>query len=165
VEQVKTLDPSKIYYIDESGIDHHLYRTHGWSLRGEKIFADIPGSRRERTCIFSASQKSKLVAPLVFQGSCNSLLVDEWLKTTLLPAVPRGSILVFDNASFHKSPTSRKLIADAGCHLLFLPTYSPDLNPIEHIWFVVKNLLRKALPDSSNPLLSICHCVSQCCFS
>jgi transposase len=165
VEYLNTLCPSTLYYIDESGIEHGLYSTHGWSLRGEKIYANVPGSHRERTNIISASQNGKLVAPWVYEKSCTSDLVNVWLKECLLPAIPRGSVLIFDNASFHKSPLTRKLIEDAGCHLLFLPTYSPDLNPIEHIWFVLKSLLRKVLPDSSNPSDTICDYVSQCCVS
>ena len=70
-------------------------------------------------------------------------------------------MIVLDNASFHQSPSTQKLVADAGCELLFLPTYSPDLNPIEHIWAKLKAALRRILPDSKDPALSIsnmCKC-------
>ena len=105
----------------------------------------------------------KLVAPLVFQGSCNTEIVDVYFAQVLLPALPPGSVIVLDNASFHQSPTTLNLVEAAGCHLLFLPAYSPDLNPIEHLWATLKTRLRKDLPTTANPFLFIadmclCYC-------
>jgi transposase len=69
----------------------------------------------------------------------------------LLPALPAGSVIVLDNARFHQSPTTQQLVAAAGCQLLFLPTYSPDLNPIEHLWAAFRTRLRKDLSTAANP--------------
>ena len=117
--------------------------------------------RRERTSIIAASQQGKLVAPLVFQGSCNTEVVNVYFEEVLLPALPPGSVIVLDNARFHQSPTTLKLVERAGCRLLFLPPYSPDLNPIEHLWAAFKTHLRKDLPNANNPFLFIAN-MSQC---
>ena len=76
--------------------------------------------------------KEEFIAPFNFQGSCNSEVFNAWLEEILLPALPKGSVLVMDNAAFHKSARTKEMIEKSGCTLLFLPTYSPDLNPIEH---------------------------------
>jgi len=121
----------------------------------------VAGQRRARTSIIAASQQNKLVAPWVFQGHCNTEVVDVYFEQVLLPALPPGSVIVLDNARFHQSPTTQKLVAAAGCQLLFLPPYSPDLNPIEHLWAAFKTRLRKGLATASNPFLFIAN-MSQC---
>ena len=142
-------------------MDHRLYREYGRSPRGERIYQEVAGKRRERTSIIAASQRGKLVAPAVFQGCCNTEMVDAYLEQVLLPVLPPGSVIVLDNARFHQSPTTQKLVESAGCQLLFLPPYSPDLNPIEHLWAAFKTRLRKNLATATNPFLFIAN-MSQC---
>jgi len=142
-------------------VDHRLHREHGRALRGERIYQAVAGQRRARTSIIAASQQNKLVAPWVFQGHCNTEVVDVYFEQVLLPVLPPGSVIVLDNARFHQSPTTQKLVAAAGCQLLFLPPYSPDLNPIEHLWAAFKTRLRKGLATASNPFLFIAN-MSQC---
>lgn len=142
-------------------MDHRLYREYGRAPRGERIYQAVAGKRRERTSIIAASQHNQLVAPLVFQGSCNTELVNVYFEQVLLPALPPGSVIVLDNARFHQSPTTQQLVAAAGCQLLFLPPYSPDLNPIEHLWAAFKTRLRKDLATAANPSLFIAN-MSQC---
>ena len=118
-----------VYYLDECGVDHRLYREYGRAPRGERIYEAVAGKRRERTSIIAASQHSKLVAPLVFQGSCTTEVVDAYFEKVLLPVLPPDSVIVLDNARFHQSPTTLRLVEATGCQLFFLPAYSPDLMP------------------------------------
>jgi len=152
---IEGLAGREVYYLDECGVEHRLHQEYGRAPRGERLYAEVAGNRRHRTSIISASQNARLVAPFVFEGSCNAEVVDTYFEKVLLPVLPRGSVIVLDNARFHQSPSTQKRVAAAGCELLFLPTYSPDLNPIEHLWARLKASLRRILPDSNNPTLSI----------
>jgi transposase len=143
-----------VFYLDECGVDHRLYREFGRAPRGE---------RRERTSLIAASQHGRLVAPLVFQGSCTTKVVDAYFEQVLLPALPPGSVIVLGNARFHQSPTTQRLVEAAGCQWFFLPAYSPDLNPIEHLWAAFKTRLRKDLATAANPFLFIAIMCLCCC--
>ena len=144
-------------------MDHRLYREYGRAPRGERIYETVAGKRRERTSVVAACQNGKLVASLTFAGTCHTEVVDAYFEHVLLPELPKGSVIVLDNARFHQSPTTATLVAAAGCTLLFLPAYLPDLNPIEHLWAAVKTRLRQSLPNAANPGLFIgttclCYC-------
>jgi transposase len=95
--------------------------------------------------VISVCRDGRLVRPWVFEGACNTAVVDTYLAKVLLPFLPPGSVIVLDNARFHGASSTRALVAAAGCELLFLPAYSPDLNPIEHVWAAFKNALRPKL--------------------
>jgi len=136
--ELEKLPPASVYYLDECGVDHRLYREYGRAPRGERIYETVAGRRRERTSVIAACQNGKLVAPLIFTGTCNTEVMDAYFAQVLLPGLPPGSVIVLDNARFHQSPSTAALVAAAGCALLFLPAYSPDLNPIEHLWAAVK---------------------------
>ncbi len=111
--------PASVYYLDECGVDHRLYREYGRAPRGERIYETVAGRRRERTSVIAACQNGKLVAPLTFAGTCNTEVVDAYFAQVLLPELPPGSVIVLDNARFHQSPTTAALVAAAGCALLF----------------------------------------------
>lgn len=151
------------FYLDEYGVDHRLYRAHARAPRGEPVYQAVSGKNRKRTSIIAASRHGKLVAPLMFQGSCNGAVVALYFETMLLPQLPPGSVIVLDNAGFHQSPKLVQLVADAGCHLLFLPAYSPDFAPIEHLWAALKTRLRKNLASVRKPFLFIADMCLFCC--
>jgi transposase len=136
-----------------------LHREYGRAPRGQKIYQDVAGSRRGRTSILAAYDREKLVAPILFDGSCNSDVFNEWLEKYFLPTIQEGSVLIFDNASFHKSAETLEIIEKFNCELIFLPTYSPDLNPIEHKWPQLKTIVRKTLPYAEDKIDSICNAV------
>ena len=161
--ELEKLPPASVYYLDECGVDHRRSRESGRAPRGERIYETVAGRRRERTSVIAACHHGKLVAPLTFAGTCDTAVGDAYFAQVLLPGLPPGSGIVLDNARFHQSPTPAALVAAAGCQLLFLPPYSPDLNPIEHLWAAVKTRLRQGLPTAANPALFVgitclCYC-------
>lgn len=87
--------------------------------------------------------KKEMIAPYVFDGYTDSKRFNGWLEKCLLPELKRGQVVIMDNAAFHKSALTKKLIESVGCRLLFQPPYSPDLNPIEKQWAVLKRKFKK----------------------
>lgn len=85
---------------------------------------------------------------MCFEGTCDTNLFNAWLKQMLIPNLTAGKVLILDNASFHKSVESQKLVEAGGCRILFLPPYSPDLNPIEKYWANRKTKVRELLPKA-----------------
>jgi transposase len=116
-----------------------LHSSHGWSARGTKIYAAISGRRYGRQSFIAAQCKGKITAPFCYKGACTAKLFDFWVEHFLLPVLKPGQIVILDNATFHKSEKTRELIEKSKCSLLFLPPYSPDLNPIESFWAILKN--------------------------
>jgi transposase len=128
-------------------------------LRGHKIVEAIPGARGKRINMLAGWFQKKLIAPLVFKGSCNHVIFNTWLEKSLLPALPPNTTIVMDNAAFHKTPSTQRLIEAAGCHLLYLPPYSPDFNPIEHCWHTIKSWLRPRMASTSNLHALLCQAI------
>lgn len=82
---------------------------------------------------------------MTFKGTCNTQLFEIWIQKILIPELKKGQIVIMDNATFHKSERTKNLIEEAGCQLLFLPPYSPDLNPIEQFWSWFKGQIRETI--------------------
>jgi len=92
----------------------------------------------------------KLIAPLSFEGYTNADFFNHWLEHCLVPELPPNYTVIIDNASFHKNQRTREIIEKAGCKLIYLPPYSPDLNPIESWWAILKTHIRTALKETRN---------------
>lgn len=137
---------SERVYVDETGCDDRLAREHGWSLRGEPCVDQRVGRARERRSVVAAwqpvSQKPQLMAALSFDGTCHSRLFELWLHLMLCPVLRAGQVVILDNARFHRPQAVQRLLRRVGCRALFLPAYSPDLNPIEAQWHSLKNRVR-----------------------
>ena len=144
MDKIKAIDPAKIVYSDESGIDDNEVPTKGWARRGERCYAEKKAERKTRYNITAALNANKLIAPFLFEGYSNSAVYESYIEHVLIPALEPGMILVIDNASFHKSKKIIELVEAAKCKVIFLPPYSPDLNPIEHHWTAIKGAIRKA---------------------
>lgn len=132
--------------MDECGIDTYLYREYGYAPKGQKVLDRISGRKYKRCGIVAAQRKGRILAPFQYKGTRNSSLFEFWFANQLLPTLEKGCVVVMDNASFHRKKPLFSLTQKAGIVLLFLPPYSPELNPIEHFWAWLKRYLSKILP-------------------
>jgi transposase len=141
-EMINQFKSDSIVYIDESGIDEYCHRTYARARIGRKVYGEIPGRKFERTNILAGLKAGKILEPLEYSGTTDSALFEFWLENRLLPTLDKGSVIVLDNASFHRKSTLFDIVERMECTLIYLPPYSPDLNPIEHVWANMKNFLR-----------------------
>jgi transposase len=125
----------------------NLVVEYGWAVKGCKSYAEQPGFRSERVSIIAGYDYSnkQLIAPFEFKGYLNADLFYGWFEQVLCPVLTPNSFVIMDNASFHKSDEIKELAKAKGCDVLFLPAYSPDLNPIEKVWANFKRNLRKCI--------------------
>lgn len=142
---------SKRVYVDETGFDAPLMREHGYSKRGVKLLGERTGKRFARTSLIAGLKEGKPLALMEFKGYCDTSVVLIWVKEMLIPSLKPGDVVIWDNATFHKSPKIAEALGEAGIGLLFLPPYSPDLNPIEQFWATLKAWIRAF----NEPLLHI----------
>jgi len=132
-------------YIDESGINEYLYRENGRAMKGEKIYGAVSGNRYHRESFIAAQSQSRIFAPFCYTGTCDTILFNTWLEKICIPELKPGDVLILDNASFHKSKATVEMVTQAGCEVLFLPPYSPDLNPIEKFWANFKKRVKESI--------------------
>lgn len=144
-EEIKDIPKEKIAYVDETGIDKCLYREYGYALRGQKVYDKISGKKFQRTSIVAAKLGKRIIAPMQYSGTMNSALFELWFEKCLLPCLEKGATIVMDNASFHRKKQLYEICRKYGFNLIFLPPYSPELNPIEKYWFVLKHRIKAFL--------------------
>ena len=131
VEKLKAVPIRSLVFVDETGIDQCLYREYARAPIGQKNVSAISGKKFKRTNIVAGICCGKWVAPLEYGGTTDSILFEFWFENCLLQEVEPGSVIVLDNATFHKKSVLPALARKFDCEILFLPPYSPDLNPIE----------------------------------
>lgn len=137
-ESIKDIPYDSLVYIDESGIEKSICKDRGWGKKNEKLAGKKSGKYYQRTNIIAGLVNNKSIAPMVFNGSCNTITFNAWVEHFLIKELKAGQYVVMDNASFHKSQKTIELIESVGCNVIFLPPYSPDLNPIEKFWANMK---------------------------
>jgi hypothetical protein len=150
------------------GVDYRLYRPFARSRRGVKVYQKVSGSRTGRAnvmALYGGNSGDKLLAPFCFEGSCDTNIINAYFETQVLKdasLLPENSVIVLDNAAFHKGSRLQEIVEKAGHTLLFLPPYSPDLNPIEKKWAQVKSFIRSFLSDvlERNKFDAICSGVA-----
>ncbi len=121
-----------------------MTRTHGWAARGKRLVDKNPHGHWNTTTFLAALRHDRIDAPCLFDGPINGELFLAYVERVLVPTLKPGDIVILDNLGSHKSKAVRKAIRAVGARLIFLPKYSPDLNPIEQVFAKLKTLLRKA---------------------
>ncbi|MGE3920219.1 MAG: transposase [Gammaproteobacteria bacterium] len=125
-------------YIDESGVDTFLVREYARDIRGEVVYWQDSGKRFARESFIAGLKNKHFISPFCYQGTMDTNLFNFWLVNFLLPNISVGDVIVMDNGAFDKSEKTKEIIEEASCELIFLPPYSPDLNPIEKYWASLK---------------------------
>jgi transposase len=137
------IDPRRLIFVDETWAKTNMTRLRGWSAKGQRLVAKVPYGHWKTLTFIAGLRCDGLCAPLVFDGPINSASFLAWVVQCLVPTLLPGDIVVLDNLSSHKAEAVRHAIRAVGARLLFLPPYSPDLNPIEQAFAKLKTLLRK----------------------
>ena len=135
--------PSQLVFIDETAVKTTLTRTHGRAPVGHRLHGHVSfGSWKTQTFIAGLTARD-LIAPWVLDGPMNRAAFNVYIETQLAPLLPERSIVILDNLATHKSPKAADILAERKCWFLFLPPYSPDLNPIEMAFSKLKAHLRR----------------------
>ena len=121
-----------------------MTRTHGWAPCGERLVDKVPHGHWKTSTFLAALRNDRIAAPCLFDGPINGERFLAYIEQVLVPVLQPGDIVVMDNLGSHKGKAVRRAIRKAGAKLIFLPKYSPDLNPIEQVFAKLKALLRKA---------------------
>jgi transposase len=138
------LDPRRLVFIDETWAKTNMTRTHGRCARGARLVDRVPHGHWKTMTFLAALRCDRIDAPFVLDGPINGEWFLAYVEQVLVPTLSPGDVVVMDNLGSHKGKAVRRAIRRAGAHLIFLPPYSPDLNPIEQVFAKLKTLLRKA---------------------
>jgi transposase len=150
------LDPQRLVFLDETWAKTNMTRPRGRALRGTRVVQPVPHGHWKTTTFLAALRTRGMTAPLVIDGPLNGDLFLAYVRQHLAPTLQPGDIVIMDNLSSHKRVGVRAAIEAAGATLLFLPPYSPDLNPIEQAFAKFKWLLKSAAQRTIADLWRCC---------
>jgi transposase len=131
-------------FVDEMGSNTSMAPVCAWSPKGERVLCSLPRNRGKNTTLLASMTTEGMGPSLAIEGSTNSEVFKTYIERVLVPALQAGQVVAMDNLNAHKGERVRELVEEAGCELLYLPAYSPDLNPIEESFSKRKAMLRKA---------------------
>jgi transposase len=142
-EHAKTLDASKLVFIDECGSNIALTRLYARSPNGKRAYGSVPRNRRANITLLAALSLQGMDEAFILEGSADTTIFELYIEQILAPSLQAGQIVILDNLNTHTGERVRRSIEARGCQLLFLPSYSPDLSPIEEAFSKLKAFLRQ----------------------
>jgi transposase len=142
--RIQSISPERLIFLDESGVTTSMTRLYARGAGGKRIQEATPGGHWKIMTILGAMSLSGLVATMTIEEPTDTDIFLAYVEHLLYPVLKAGDVVVMDNLSSHKAPAVREWIEKAGAEVLYLPPYSPDLNPIEKAWAKLKQLLRAA---------------------
>lgn len=142
--RIASIDPNRLVFVDESGATTAMTRLRGRAPRGERVHGTTPHGHWQVTTILGAIRRSGVTAAMTIDSPTDSDVFRAYVERILVPSLRGGDVVLMDNLSAHKVSGVAERINQAGAELIYLPPYSPDLNPIEPCWSKVKELLRTA---------------------
>ena len=137
-------EPGRLVFIDETSVKTNMCRLRGRSLRGTRLKASAPFGKWGTQTFIAGLRCDSLIAPWIVEGAMNGTAFDIYVETQLAPLLQPGDVVILDNLNVHRSPRAADALAAHGAWFLFLPKYSPDLNPIEMAFSKLKAHLRAA---------------------
>jgi len=138
------IDPRRLVFIDETWIKTNMAPLRGWGPKGQRLAAKVPHGHWQTLTFIAALRHDRIDAPCVIDGPINAILFTAYIEQFLAPTLRPGDIVVLDNLGSHKGKATRAAVRARGAHLIFLPPYSPDLNPIEQLFSKTKHWMRHA---------------------
>jgi transposase len=147
------VEAEQLVFVDEMGTNISLSPLCGWAPKGERAHSSVPRNRGSNTTVLSSMTLEGMGPSLTVEGATTSVVFEAYVEQVLAPTLCRDQVVVMDNLSAHKAERIRELIEGRGCELIYLPSYSPDFNPIEEAFAKIKGLLRKSEARTREALL------------
>jgi transposase len=151
--EVGHLDPGRLVFVDEMGTHTSLAPLYAYAPVGERAFFEIPRNRGKNTTLLSSLHAGGMGPSMAVEGATTKEVFEAYVEHFLVPELEPGQVVVMDNLGAHRPRRVRDLVEERGCELIYLPPYSPDLNPVEEAFSKVKHLLRKIGPRTKEALM------------
>jgi transposase len=141
--ELSRIDAECLVFVDEMGTHTSLAAVYAYAPIGERAFFEIPRNRGKNTTLLTSLHAEGMGPSMAVQGATTARVFEAYVECLLVPALRPGQVVVMDNLGAHRPKRVRELIEGRGCELIYLPPYSPDLNPIEEAFSKLKHLLRR----------------------
>ena len=151
--EVSRIDPERLVFVDEMGTHTSLAPLYAYAPVGERVFFEIPKNRGKNTTLLTSLHRGGMGPSMAVEGATTARVFETYVEKVLVPSLNPGQIVVMDNLGAHRPKRVKELIEGRGCELLYLPSYSPDLNPIEEALSKIKHILRKIAARTKETLI------------